>query len=168
MTCIAALTKHQYFQHGTYTLFPIWPQYRDGEIVSLLAMTITLLMLPKVLGALLTLKDRRLRASFGGAFKLCCSVLLEQALSMLLAPIMMLFHSSFVVGALLGRDVRWDAQGRSDRGVRWREAFARHKWHVCLGTAWAAAIMLLAPDFIWWMLPVVIGMLIAMPFTVLT
>ncbi|MGH8140985.1 MAG: glucans biosynthesis glucosyltransferase MdoH [Steroidobacteraceae bacterium] len=168
VTCLAALTKHQYFQHGTYTLFPSWPQYRDGDIFSLLAMTITLLMLPKLLGALLALKDRRLRASFGGTFRLFGSVLLEQTLSMLLAPTMMLFHSSFVVAALLGHEVRWDAQGRSDRGVRWREAFARHKWHLGLGMGWAAAIMLLAPNFIWWMLPVVIGMLVAVPFTVLT
>jgi len=168
VTCLAALTKHQYFQHGTYTLFPSWPQYRDGEIFALLAMTIVLLILPKLLGALLALEDRRLRAGFGGAFKLSCSVLLEQFLSMVLAPTMMLFHSSFVLGALLGREVRWDAQARGDRGIRWGEAFARHKWHAGLGLAWGAAILVLAPAFIWWMLPVIAGMLISVPFTVLT
>jgi membrane glycosyltransferase len=168
VTCLAALTKHQYFQHGTYTLFPSWPQYRDGEIFALLAMTITLLMLPKLLGALLALRQRQARASFGGGLRLCASVLFEQTLSMLLAPTMMLFHSSFVIRALLGREVRWDAQARSDRGVRWGEALARHKWHVCLGLAWGAAILVLAPAFIWWMLPVVAGMLLSVPFTVLT
>jgi len=168
VTCLAALTRHQYFQHGTYTLFPSWPQYRDAEILALLTMTIVLLMLPKLLGALLALKDRRLRAGFGGAWKLSCSVLLEQFLSMLLAPTMMLFHSSFVLRALMGREVRWDAQARGDRGIRWREAFARHKWHTGLGLAWGAAILVLAPAFIWWMLPVIAGMLLAVPFTVLT
>ncbi|HEX4024056.1 MAG TPA: glucans biosynthesis glucosyltransferase MdoH [Steroidobacteraceae bacterium] len=168
VTCLTALTKHQYFQHGTHTLFPSWPQYRDGEIFALLATTITLLMLPKLLGALLTLKDRRQRAGFGGALRLCGSVLFEQTLSMLLAPTMMLFHSSFVVRTLLGREVRWDAQARGDRGIRWREAFARHKWHAGLGLVWGAAILVLAPHFIWWMLPVIAGMLIAVPFTVLT
>jgi membrane glycosyltransferase len=33
---------------------------------------------------------------------------------------------------------------------------------------WGIVIVMLAPDFIWWMLPVVVGMLIAVPFTTLT
>jgi membrane glycosyltransferase len=87
---------------------------------------------------------------------------------MLMAPIMMLFHSEFVLRALFGRSVGWDAQPRGDRGVTWHEAFLRHRWHVAIGLVWGAAILLLAPSFIWWMLPVVIGMLIAVPFTALT
>ncbi len=31
-----AIAVHQYFQPGAYTLFPTWPQYRDGEIAALL------------------------------------------------------------------------------------------------------------------------------------
>jgi membrane glycosyltransferase len=50
-----------------------------------------------------------------------------------MAPIMMLFHSEFVLRALLGRSVGWDAQPRGDRGVTWREAItaasmARGHW----------------------------------------
>jgi membrane glycosyltransferase len=33
---------------------------------------------------------------------------------------------------------------------------------------WGGAILALAPKFIWWMLPVVTGMILAVPFTVLT
>ena len=87
---------------------------------------------------------------------------------MLMAPIMMLFHSEFVVRALMGRSVGWDAQPRGDRGVTWREAFRRHRWHVAIGLTWGAIILAIAPHFIWWMLPVVVGMLIAVPFTTLT
>jgi len=168
ITCLTALTAHQYFQPGTLSLFPTWPQYRDGEIVALLGMTIALLMLPKLLGALLALRDRSSRAAFGGTLRLGASVLLEQTLSMLLAPTMMLFHSSFVIRALLGRSTGWDAQPRSDRGVTWREAFRRHFWHVALGLAWGVVILKFAPTFIWWMLPVVVGMVLPIPFTVLT
>jgi membrane glycosyltransferase len=85
-----------------------------------------------------------------------------------MAPIMMLFHSEFVVRALLGRSVGWDAQPRGDRGVSWREAFTRHRWHVAIGLVWGCTILILAPHFIWWMLPVVVGMLISVPFTALT
>jgi membrane glycosyltransferase len=168
ITCLDALSAHQYFQRGTYSLFPSWPQYRDGEIVALLAMTIIALVVPKLLGAFLALRERRLRQGYGGGARLACSVALEQFMSMLLAPTMMLFHCSFVLRALLGRNVAWDAQARGDRGIGWVEALRRHKWHLCLGVAWGGAMLALAPGFMGWMLPVIAGMLISVPFTVLT
>jgi membrane glycosyltransferase len=168
VTCMEAVTGHQYFQAGAQTLFPSWPQYRDGEIAALLIMTAIVLFVPKMLGAYLTLRDKTSRAAFGGVRRFILSAMLEQTLSMLMAPIMMLFHSEFVLRALSGRSVGWDAQPRGDRGVSWREAFLRHRWHVAIGLGWTAVILVLAPNFIWWMLPVVVGMLIAVPFTSLT
>jgi membrane glycosyltransferase len=168
VTCIQAVTGHQYFRPGAYSLFPSWPQYRDGEIAAVLTMTVIVLLVPKMLGGFLALRDRAVRRAFGGAPKILGGFLLEQLLSILLAPTMMLFHSEFVLRALLGRSVGWDAQARGDRGITWREAFMRHKWHLAIGLVWGGAILVLAPDFIWWMSPVIIGMLLAMPLTVLT
>ncbi|HWW19231.1 MAG TPA: glucans biosynthesis glucosyltransferase MdoH, partial [Steroidobacteraceae bacterium] len=168
VTCAEAVTGHHYFQAGAHTLFPSWPQYRDGEIAALLIMTVVVLFVPKMLGAYLTLRDKSARAAFGGSRKFLLSCMIEQALSMLMAPIMMLFHSEFVLRALFGRSVGWDAQPRGDRGVTWHEAFLRHRWHVAIGLVWGTVIVMLAPDFIWWMLPVVVGMLIAVPFTTFT
>ncbi|HLK71808.1 MAG TPA: glucans biosynthesis glucosyltransferase MdoH, partial [Steroidobacteraceae bacterium] len=168
LTISAALSTHQYFQPGMYSLFPSWPQYRDGEIAALLSMTVVLLILPKLLGATLALRERGLRRGFGGAPRLLVSVFIEQIMSMLMAPTMMLFHSSFVIRALLGRNVGWDAQSRGDRGIGWLEALRRHGWHVCLGLAWGGLILWLAPAFIWWLMPVIVGMLLPVPFTVLT
>src|ERR1700730_13197532 len=168
VTCIQAVAGHHYFQPGAFSLFPSWPQYRDGEIAAVLAMTAVVLLVPKMLGAFLVIRDRHLRTAFGGASKIIGGFLFEQILSMLLAPAMMLFHSEFVVRALLGRSVAWDAQARGDRGITWREAFHRHRWHLAIGLAWGSAILVLAPHFIWWMSPVILGMLIAVPFTVLT
>jgi membrane glycosyltransferase len=149
-------------------LFPAWPQYRDGEIAAVLTMTGIMLFMPKLLGAALALRDSRLRAAFGGARRLMGGMFIEQFMSMLLAPTMMLFHTTFVVSALFGRSVGWDAQPRGDRGISWREGFMRHKWHLILGLVWGAAILTLAPKFIWWMIPVLAGMIVAVPFTVLT
>ena len=168
VTCIQAVSGHQYFQPGAYSLFPSWPQYRDGEIAAVLSMTAVVLFVPKMLGALLVIRDRALRSAFGGTSRILGGFLLEQLLSMLLAPTMMLFHSEFVLRALLGRSVGWHAQARGDRGIGWREALQRHKWHLAIGLVWGSAILLLAPHFIWWMSPVILGMLIAVPFTVLT
>jgi membrane glycosyltransferase len=168
VTCIQAVSGHQYFQPGAYSLFPSWPQYRDGEIAAVLAMTAVVLLVPKMLGAFLVIRDRASRSAFGGASKIIGGFLFEQILSMLLAPTMMLFHSEFVLRALLGRSVGWDAQARGDRGITWREAFQRHRWHLAIGLVWGSAILVLAPHFIWWMSPVILGMLISVPFTVLT
>jgi membrane glycosyltransferase len=87
---------------------------------------------------------------------------------MLLAPAMMVFHSSFVVQTLLGHVVRWDAQARDDRGITFKEALARMKWHIVLGVVWGAVILAFAPAFIWWMAPVLAGLLAGVPLTMIT
>ncbi|HEY1726367.1 MAG TPA: glucans biosynthesis glucosyltransferase MdoH [Steroidobacteraceae bacterium] len=168
VTCIQAVTGHHYFRPGAYSLFPTWPQYRDGEIAALLVMTVVVLLVPKMLATALVLKDRVARRAFGGTRMIAAGFLFEQLLSMLLAPTMMLFHSDFVLRALLGRSVSWNAQARGDRGIPWREAWQRHRWHATIGLVWGAIILALAPHFIWWMSPVLAGMLLATPFTVLT
>jgi membrane glycosyltransferase len=81
---------------------------------------------------------------------------------------MMLFHSTFVTQTLLGRSVSWNAQDRSERGVTFREAFRRQKWHLALGVAWGAAMLYLAPQFFWWLTPVLAGLFAGIPLTVWT
>src|SRR6201986_1646469 len=53
ITCQEANQGYSYFESGAHTLFQVWPEYRDGEIASLLMATIVVLLLPKVLGATL-------------------------------------------------------------------------------------------------------------------
>lgn len=157
-----------YFLSGFSSLFPLWPQMRVGETMLLFGITVVVLLLPKVLGAILAIGDRRSRRQFGGAARLCASLVLEQVFSVLLAPAMMVFHSTFVVQTLLGRTVAWNAQDRSDRGVSLREAFARQKWQLLLGLLWGAALLLLARPFFWWLSPVLIGLVCGIGLTVWT
>lgn len=157
-----------YFLSGFSSLFPLWPQMREGETLLLFSITLVVLLLPKVLGALLAIGDPRTRRQFGGAARLCASLVLEQIFSVLLAPAMMVFHSTFVVQTLLGRAVAWNAPDRSDRGVSLREAFARQKWQLVLGLLWGAALLLLARPFFWWLSPVLIGLVCGIGLTVWT
>jgi membrane glycosyltransferase len=168
ITCEEAVEGYQYFQPGTYSLFPTWPEYRDGEIAALLSATIVVLLLPKLLGTTLALVKPALRRGFGGSVRLFISLLLEQIFSMLLAPAMMVFHSTFVVSTLAGRPVHWNAQERGDRGISFLEAMRRHIWQVLLGLVWGAAILLLAPRFIWWLMPVLAGLVLAPLLTLVT
>jgi membrane glycosyltransferase len=168
VTCQEAIKGYQYFEPGTYSLFPSWPEYRTGEIALLLTITLVVLLLPKVLGATLALVNRESRKAFGGARNILKSVFAEQIFSMLLAPAMMIFHSSFVLQTLSGIVVKWDAQARDDRGLSLREALMRMKWHIMIGLVWGAVILAFAPKFIWWMAPVLIGLLVSAPLTMWT
>ncbi len=165
---LQALHGHQYFVPGSHSLFPNWPKYRDGEIATLLSLTAVVLLLPKVLAAVLVLRDRTLCRGFGGAARLSASLVIEQLFSILLAPAMMLFHTTFVISILSGRPVAWRAQERGDRGIGWLEALGRHKWHVIIGITWGALILKLAPRYIWWLLPVLAGMVLSVPLTMWT
>jgi membrane glycosyltransferase len=168
ITCQEAIQGYQYFETGAHTLFPVWPEYRDGEIAALLLATIVVLLLPKALGATLAFMNGPRRRAYGGGPRLLLSLLLEQIFSMLLAPTMMVFHSTFVITTLAGKPVTWNAQDRGDRGVTFGEALRRHLWQMLLGIIWGAVILMLAPRFIWWMMPVLAGLLLSAFVTVLS
>jgi membrane glycosyltransferase len=161
ITCQEAVQGYQYFETGAHTLFPVWPEYRDGEIAALLLATIVVLLLPKVLGATLAFMNGPRRRAYGGGVRLLLSLVLEQIFSMLLAPTMMLFHTTFVLTTLAGKPVTWNAQDRGDRGVTFGDALARQLWQILLGLIWGALILMLAPRFIWWMMPVLAGLLLS-------
>jgi membrane glycosyltransferase len=168
IVCMDALQGIQYFAPGSYTLFPSWPESRATEIVALLSGTLTVLLMPKVLGMTLALVDPKLRRGYGGATRLIASVLVEQVFSTLLAPAMMVFHTTFVITTLAGHPVTWNSQERGDRGIGFLEALNRHKWQILLGLVWGAAIMLIAPRYIWWMMPILAGLVLSVPLTMLT
>jgi membrane glycosyltransferase len=159
ITCMEALHEPVYFQPGTRALFPDWPISRPHEIAMLLLLTIIVLLLPKLLGATLAMTTSSLRRGFGGIHRLVPSLFVEQIFSMLLAPAMMVYHSVFVVSTLTGKTVTWDAQSRGDRGLSYGEALRRHALHVVLGLVWGAVILECAPRFIWWIMPVLAGLL---------
>jgi membrane glycosyltransferase len=167
VSAIETTKRPQYFLPGSHTL-PQWPQIRGGETAVLFALTLAVLLLPKILATVLTLRDRQMRREFGGAARLCASLLVEQLFSMLLAPSMMLFHSTFVVQILLGKTVSWNAASRADRGVTLREAFRRQKWHLAFALAWGAIMLRVAPRFFWWLAPVLVGLICGVWFTAWT
>ena len=113
-------------------------------------------------------RDRQVRREFGGSARLGVSLLVEQLFSVLLAPSMMLFHSVFVAQTLLGRSVSWNAQSRTDRGVTLVEAFKRQWWHLALGVVWGAIMLHTAPQFFWWLTPVLAGLISSIWLTVWT
>ena len=164
----------------SYLVAPVWLGFvalglglggLGASSLSLWALTLALLLLPRLLGVLAVLW-RGEEASFGGAARLWGSALLELLLSALQAPLRMLAHSAFVLGALTGLRLDWKSPSREAVAVAWRDALSRIgllALPALLLAWWSAARQargldspLLAPHLV----PLTLPLLLAVPFTV--
>lgn len=149
-------------------LFPTWPEWHPEWAMRLFALTAGLLFLPKLLATLLLILKPSLRRWFGGGVALSASLLLEMLFSALLAPVRMLFHTRFVVSALLGIAIQWKSPPREDSQTPWSEALLRHGAGTALGGAWLFGVYQLNPEFITWLIPVAGALLISIPLSVVS
>lgn len=141
----------------------------QSQALLLLAVTLGLLFLPKILA----LTDLVLRpgsaARFGGWLRVVGSVLGETLIFTLLAPVLMLFHSKFIFLTLSGRGVAWVAQRRgADGDPEWREAILTHAGHTVVGLGWGALALWIKPAFAMWMAPILLGMMSSIPLSLMT
>ncbi len=167
VTLEQSLIPPRYFP-DTQTLFPIWPVTEIDLAIRVLAVSFGMLLAPKLFGWILIATDRRLAAGFGGRLAALGSVLFETLLSILTAPVMMLFHSSFVLAALLGRDTGWGSQSRDDRGTRWGDALRLHGTHTLFGIVLGLAAGWISTDLVLWLSPLIAGLVLSVPVSVLT
>jgi len=149
------------------SLFPRWPVWHPKWALTLLASTGVILFLPKFLSLLVIFKQKR-SAEFGGKLKLILSILTEIIFSFLFAPIRMLFHSKFVFFTLLGQQVGWTSQQRSEQGTSWKEAFHFHLTGTIIGLAWGSVLFLFNRSFFWWNTPIIIPLVLSIPLSVLS
>jgi membrane glycosyltransferase len=141
----------------------------DAEgALRLMSVSMGMLLAPKAMGLGLALARGQDAARMGGRARLVASVLLESVLATLMAPVMMLFQSHFVFGTLLGYRVSWTSQQREDADLPWAEAARRHAVHTTVGLALAVASFLLSPGLLAWVAPVVAGLVLSIPLSVLT
>ncbi|HEU0196700.1 MAG TPA: glucans biosynthesis glucosyltransferase MdoH [Nevskiaceae bacterium] len=160
---IQTLRPPQYFTQP-YQLFPVWPQWHPSWAIALFSATAVLLFLPKILAVLLTIAQGA--RAYGGAFRLILSAALELLFSTLLAPIRMLFHTRFVVFALLGIATQWKSPPRANAQTPWRMALSRHAFDTVLGTVWAVGVYYVNPGYLWWLAPIVGALIVSVPLSV--
>ncbi len=146
-----------------YSALPEWsmPWAAASRILPLLGVTIAMLFVPKLLGVILALVHQR--RSFGGARHLLLSALLECLFAVAVAPVMMMYHSRFVLSVLGGRDIRWDPPVREARVVPWPEAWRKTAATTGFGLAWAGLTLYSSPTFFLWLTPIFTGLLLAAP-----
>lgn len=134
---------------------------------SLFVVTMAMLLLPKLWGLIVLAREPSRAASHGTLPKAVVSVLLETIASILMAPIMMLLHTHFVVSTLLGHKVNWNAQSRDDRGVSLHDAIAVHYPHTLFGLVVSFLVWRLAPGMLPWMSPALVGPVLSIPLSML-
>jgi membrane glycosyltransferase len=154
--------RPEYFSKD-FTLFPIWPRFDPERALALFALTMGILLAPKLFGLLLMLFDRDKRQACGGAVRLVLSSLIEVVLSALMAPILMLIQSGSVFQILLGRDTGWQPQRRDDGSIPARDIVRRHLWHTLLGLFTGLSAVMIATSLFLWMSPTVLGLVLAIP-----
>ena len=145
---------------GGYSLLPDWSSPWTSQIVPLLGVTIGLLFVPKLLGVILALRHPR---AFGGTGRLLLSALLEMLFAVVIAPVMMMYHSRFVMSVLGGHDIRWEPPVREARAVPWPEAWHKTAGTTAFGLAWAGLTLYSSPTFFLWLTPIFTGVLLAAP-----
>ena len=149
-----------------YQLFPQWPEWHPEWALRLFGVTAGLLFLPKFLAALLILFRKQERREFGGGAGLLVSLVVEMIFSALLAPVRMLFHTRFVISALLGIAIVWKSPPREDAATPWSEALMRHGVGTLLGGAWIYGVYRINPELLYWLLPVAGSLLLSIPVSV--
>jgi membrane glycosyltransferase len=146
----------------------LWLEAATASSAALWVLTLLLLLMPRVLGVL-AVRLKHEQAQFGGGARLLGSAVLELAMSALQAPLRMLAHTVFVIGALTGLRLDWKSPAREAAAVAWRDAAKR----IGILAMPALALVLLAlhrrggwiaPH----MAPLLLPLLLAVPFTVLT
>jgi membrane glycosyltransferase len=160
-----SLVPHDYFLGGSP--FPSWPASYTSEVATLLAITLALLFMPKVLGFLQLLRQPDLLASHGGALAAGLSVVLESFLSVLIAPILMVLHTQFVISIVLGYKAGWGPHQRGSTRLGLREAIGMHAGHTGIGLVAGVAAYHFVPDLFWWLTPVLVGPVFAIPLSLI-
>jgi membrane glycosyltransferase len=142
----------------------------SGTAHALLIFTICMvvIMLPKFLALIDLANDWKRRRAFGGLARATTGVVGETIFSTLHAPLLMLWHTRFVMMNLLGVSVGWVPQKRAADGTTWAFAFRRHWGHTLIGVVWGAFMWRLEPVMFWWFTPMLAGMVFSIPLSVFT
>jgi membrane glycosyltransferase len=154
--------RPEYFTRE-FSLFPAWPRFDAERALQLFAITMAILLAPKLFGLILALIRRSERLACGGMVRLIVSALIEIIASALVAPIMMLIQSGSVMQIVLGRDTGWNPQRRDDGSIPLTDIVRRHRSHVVMGLVTGISAFMIAPSLFGWMSPTIIGLVLAIP-----
>ncbi len=132
----------------------------------LFAYVMSLLLAPKLLGAQRLISATPPLKIIRRRLTILRDVIAETIYSVILAPILMLFYTQFVWASFFGGEAAWGRQKRTDDlGPSWSDLAAAHLGHTVLAVTTGALVAWLAPAMLPWLLLVLLGPIVAMPFS---
>jgi membrane glycosyltransferase len=131
---------------------------QHSETPFLFILTMALLFLPRLLGVISSIPAAR-RA--GGLFRMLTSAVVETAASILIAPVLMLFHTFFVFQTLLGWQTKWTTQNRADTGLSLGHCLKLYGWQAAMGLGGQAAAWFFLGFNSYWLTPIFVAWLLA-------
>lgn len=138
------------------------------QALAVFVLTMVLLFSPKILCLIDLIFDRERRRGFGGVLNALTGAVVETFFSALIAPVMMLFHTRFVIWNILGKTVGWNAQRRGAQGTSWDEAISVHGIQTLLGVGIGLVTAFTNPTLFAWLSPVLAGLWFSIPISVWT
>ncbi|MDV0436809.1 glucans biosynthesis glucosyltransferase MdoH [Xanthomonas sacchari] len=140
-----------------------WHQQDSTRVAWVFAVTMFVLLAPKVMGYFAMLLKPGERRGCGGGVRAFVSMLLETLLAALMAPVVMYVQSRGVAEVLAGKDSGWDAQQRDDGRISWSALLRSYGGLSAFGLLMGGMAYAVSPSLAAWMAPVVIGMALAVP-----
>ena len=132
-------------------------------LLQLVTATLVLLYAPKFLALVVLLARPDAVKAHGGAANILRSAILESVFATLFAPVVMLAHSWFLLNIVLGRATGWGTQTRDDRALPFWLVLREYWPHTLMGVLAALALYRFAPDSLGWFVPLLLGMILAIP-----
>ena len=140
-----------------------------GPGVALFAIVMLMTFAPKIATVIDVLLEDVARRSFGGLIPLVLNIAVETFFTLLLAPIVALSHTLFLVRLfLLRRGTSWHSQARESHAVPWRLAFAKLWPQTLAGCTILGVVALKSPTDLGFALLGTSGLILSAPFAVAT
>ncbi|MBS0961049.1 glucans biosynthesis glucosyltransferase MdoH [Acetobacter thailandicus] len=163
----AHFQRPEYFG-DTKTLYPNWPHVDPVQAKYVFIGTMLVLLAPKFLAYIALLFDKTTRKGCGGFIRAAISVLVETFIGGLIAPVAMLIQTSAVVSILSGHDSGWNAQRRDDGDFPVKIVVKQYTKFTLFGLVLGCGAWIVSSALFFWMTPVLLGLLLAIPLVVLT
>ena len=162
MTLLVALAPLKLLDGEDASSFPA------GLAAALYVAYLLMYLSPKLAGLADVLLTSGGVARYGGGLLFLTGAVVEIVASFLIGAVTTFRLTIFMGGLLFGRSITWDGQARDAHDIPWAEA-ARGLWApTAFGIVVCGALALLSPTVLLWSLPLTLGYLVAVPFTVLT
>jgi membrane glycosyltransferase len=164
---IVGIVQEVFRGFGWPPVHEVSPLFTRLPVVVLLLVTLAMLLLPKFMAWLVLERDRHRLIGHGDYSEAAASAIIETILSVFVAPVMMIYHSMFVVAAFTGHKVQWSGQNRSESGTTFGDAARELGFHTSIGFFGLAFVWFFAPALFWWTFPVGIGLVLSIPLAVM-